>query len=96
MAASRLLAPTLSLAVDEARPESWKLDLDVHFWLPRHEVTTTTGDDLEMGVDDLVQNVDVTGQVGFKARKNRWRLYGEVFYGRVSADDVGSVWVANS
>jgi hypothetical protein len=91
LAASLLLAPTLCLAVDAARPESWKLDLDVHFWLPRHEITTTSGDDLDMDIDDVVQNVDFTGQAGLKARKHRWRLYGDVFFGRVSADDIGSV-----
>jgi hypothetical protein len=93
LATALLACPALAPAVDDARPESWKADLDIHFWIPRHDVKTTTGSELEIGIDDVLQNFVVTAQATFKLRKNRWRLFGDVAWGRVSADESGSVSV---
>ena len=60
------VATTPSLAVEDARPENWMLDVDVHFWVPKHEVRTTTGADVEIGIDDVVREFDMTLQAGFK------------------------------
>jgi hypothetical protein len=91
MAVSLLPCSALASAVDDARPESWKLDLDIHFWIPKHDVTLTSGDELEIDIADVIENIDFTGQAILKARNDRWRLFGDVTYAKLSADDAGSV-----
>jgi hypothetical protein len=86
-----LLAAAPSSAVDGARPESWKFELDLHGWVPEQNVTLTTGDELTIGIGDVLSEFDATFQGLFKARKDRWRLFAEALYVNLTNDDVGTV-----
>ena len=91
LAPSLLMLAVSASAVEEARPESWKLDLDVHAWVPEHNIKTTTGDKIRIGINDVLREFDITLQAGFKARKGRLRLFGDVLWVDLTSNDAATV-----
>lgn len=54
--------------------------LQLNIWLPDIEMTTASGEDIEIGIDEIVENLDFTYMSTFGIRKDKWTFLADVVY----------------
>ena len=74
-----LLTGTTATAQEDA-PDTWKLGAEVYFWGASMGGTTSAGQDIEVGIDDLLDNLKMGGMGTLAARKGRWSMFGDLIY----------------
>jgi hypothetical protein len=97
-----LAAVLLVLAVVPAGAQSngdangWEYDLLIYGWLPEIEGTLSqeipgSGNQLEVDAGDLLDTVELTAQLAFQARRDRWYLLADVLWVDQEAKETGQV-----
>jgi len=71
--------------------DNWHLTGELYLWGASISGTTRIGGDIDVGIDDLLDNLDFAMMGGLEARKGKWSLIGDVIYLDVSADKSGSL-----
>ena len=95
--ATALLTPFASTAADAAgnrtKSDDWQFKAEAYGWLPTIEGTLRTGDDIEITLDEILDNLDFTFMGVFQARKGDWAVVSDVVYLKLSADNAGSTTI---
>ena len=80
-----LLLASPAGAVDSSEEGKWHFDLAVYVWLPTIEgglgFDVPGGDDsIEVDPSTILDDLKLTGMLGFEARKDRWSALADVIY----------------
>ena len=70
----------------DAAPDDWEFVLELYGWLPDIKSTTARGDDLEIDLDTILDNLDFVFFTTAGARKNRWQIMIDIIYLKMSDD----------
>jgi hypothetical protein len=74
-----LLTVTPALSA-EPLPESWQFEGKIYLWAPDIKGETTTGTDIEIDFDTIIENLDLVYMGNLGARKGKWSLLADVIY----------------
>lgn len=75
--------------------DEWQFEAAVYLWGPSMEVTPKNGDSIKMSFSDILDNLDMTFMGMLAARKEKWSLYADVDYLKLSDSKSGSRRIAN-
>ena len=91
-----LLASTGALAQQpESQAESWQFGVSIYGWFPNISGTTAFsppggGNDFEIDVDDILDNLEFTLMGMFEVHKGRWGFLTDAIYMDVGASENGT------
>ena len=85
-----LLMPVSGVSAED----EWQFKAELYGWLPDIEATTPSGQDVKIGIDDVLDNLDFPAMGGVAAQKGRWSFIADFAYGKLSADESGSTLVS--
>jgi hypothetical protein len=77
--------------VQEPADDPWEFAFIINGWLPWVEITTARGREVDIGLDDIVDAVDMFAEFGVEARKGKWALTADVLYGKVTFRPSGPI-----
>lgn len=70
--------PTAALA--EQTGDTWQFRAEVYFWGAGMGGTTTEGDDIDIDLGDILDDLNLGYMGTFVARKNDWELFADLIY----------------
>ncbi len=73
--------------------DQWEVDLQLHLWAALPDGTTARGNDLQIDVLDLLDNVDFFYMGSIGAHTDRWLVLGDVLRFSLSGQDTDTVTV---
>lgn len=73
-----------------AADDEWEYKVQAYVYLPAIETTLFTGDELELDVEDIFENLEMTFLGLFQARKGDWAFVLDTTYLKISADEAAS------
>ena len=96
--ATTLLAATPVGAQANDDADRWNYEFAIYGWLPDIEGTLTepmpgTGNELKIDAQTLLDNLEMTAQLAFEAKRGRWGIVTDVVYLSEEAQRSGSVEV---
>ena len=59
---------------------SWNYGLEIYGWLPDIEQTTSSGAELNLSIDEILDNLEFTLQGTFTATRGNWSLFADGVY----------------
>ena len=68
----------------------WQFLVEPYAWGPDVKVTTAADDRVFIGIDDIIENLDIAAMLILGARKNRWSIYLDTIYMDIGADDTST------
>ena len=71
--------------------DQWEVDLQLHLWAALPDGTTARGNDLQIDVLDLLDNVDFFYMGSIGAHSDRWLVLGDVLAFSLSGQDTDTV-----
>lgn len=86
-----LALTTISAAEEPATSNDWQWGANVYLWGAGINGTSVTGEDISIGFDTIIKNLDMSFMGGINARKGKWSLLTDVIYLSVSNDIDGRV-----
>jgi hypothetical protein len=69
--------------------DDWQFKAEAYGWLPDIEGTLPTGDDIEIPLDKILDNLDFTFMGAVKASRGKWSIVSDVVYLKLSTDEAG-------
>lgn len=79
------------LVTEPVEADTWEFNFMLYAWLPWMELETAGGIEADIGADDILNNMDMTAQFEFEARKDRWGISVDVLYLDMSTDQSGRI-----
>ena len=79
------------LVTEPVEHDAWEFSLLLYGWLPWMELETADGIEADIGADDIIKNLDMTVQLEFEARKDRWGFSVDALYLDMSTDLRGRI-----
>jgi len=67
--------------------DSWEFELMLNGWGPQIEITSAGGADIDIGLDDILDNLHGMFQGGLGVRKGKWSFIADVVYLDLQFDD---------
>lgn len=74
-------------AVDSAPSDQWQYGLEAYFWGPSLDLTTTTGDSIDLSLGDLLDDLEMLFFGVGEARKGKWSLFADLIYFDIEQDE---------
>jgi hypothetical protein len=68
----------------------WEYKAEAYVYFPAIQTTLFTGDELELDVEDIFSNLEMTFLGLFQARKGDWAFVLDTTYLKISADEAGT------
>lgn len=83
------LVSALPVYAEEAAPEQEGLQffLQLNLWAPDFTIETTSGTDIKLGIDDIIDNLDFAYMGTFGVSKNKWTFLTDVIYLNLEISD---------
>ena len=81
-----LASPVFTLAQETDSDDDWKFTGKLYFWGADIGGNTQSGNDIDVSIGDLLDNLVFAFMGGLEARKNKWSFLGDVIYLSESAD----------
>jgi hypothetical protein len=78
-----LFGISLSVAAADAGSrdaDAWKFGAELYLWAPWIDVTTETGGDVEISLDDILNNLDMLFMGALGVGKGKWSLVADIIY----------------
>lgn len=76
-----------AVAADSAAPGEWRFGVDAHLWAASIGGTTSTGGDLDVDFDEILDNLDFAMMGNLRASKNKLTLFGDFINMKINADN---------
>ena len=73
-----------------AAEDEWEYAVEMYGYFPAIEATLFTGDELEIDVEDIFRNLDMTFLGVFQARKGDWAVVLDTSYLKISGSETGT------
>ena len=95
--ASALSAITLAITSISARTadrgpsEEWRFSITPYLWVPAIDIETPSGSEVEIGMDDLLDNLKMAALGYFEARRSRWSFAVDGIYLKLAVDGGGTL-----
>jgi hypothetical protein len=73
-----------------AENTSWDFDLAPYVWALNVNGDSQFGNlqsEVDIGFDQILENLDMAAMVHMEARKDRWLLFGDLVYGKITIED---------
>ncbi len=67
-------------AADTSTSGTWQFAGEAYLWGASIGGTSAAGDDIDIGFDDLIDNLDIALMARLNARKNKWSLLADIVY----------------
>jgi len=71
----------------------WNFTAEIYGWMPSLNPELTSGQDLEIDFNDILDSLQFTFMGAFKAKKDRWGLFADVVYLDIEQSKKGSISV---
>jgi len=81
----------LAHAQETDADDRWRFNAAFYLWGAGIDGTTRRGNEIDVGFDDIISNLDMAFMGAFEARKSKWSLGVDVVYLDVSADKAGTI-----
>jgi hypothetical protein len=96
--AAAMLAAAPAGAAETGGEDGWEFGLAIYGWLPDIEGSLSQeipgqGSELKVDAETLIDNLDMTAQVAFEARRGRWLILANVLYLAEEAQESDAVKV---
>jgi hypothetical protein len=85
------LGPTAAVAEDASSGKEWDYTASVYLWGAGIEGATTSGAQVDIGFDDLLENLNMAFMGSFEARRAEWSWMADVVYMDVGGSNSGTV-----
>ena len=83
---------TMTNALIAAGQEDWQYGADIYLWGAEiNSEVTTTGQDIDVPFDDIIDNLDIAIMGGIGAKKGKLMLYSDFIYMDIEDSEKGSV-----
>ena len=76
-------------SAQERSPDSWKWGAEIYFWGASLGGKTTSGGDVDIGIDKLIENLKFGAMGAIAAQKGDWTVFGDLIY--LDVGDSGTV-----
>ncbi len=83
--------PMLAHAQETDTDDRWRFKAAIYLWGAGIESTTRRGNEIDVSIGDIMDNLDMAFMGAFEARKSKWSLAVDVIYLDVSADKAGTI-----
>lgn len=67
-------------AAAQENTANWNYGLEIYGWLPDIEGTTTSGAEIDISIDDILDNLEFTLQGTFTATRGNWSIFADGVY----------------
>ncbi len=74
-------------------PDDWKFGAEIYFWGASIGGTTASGGDIDIGIDKLLDDLEMAFMGAFAARKDKWTLAVDLIYLDVSQENDGEITI---
>jgi hypothetical protein len=92
LASTLVLSAALPVhAAETPTDNDWHFGASLYFWGAGIGGETTNGGDIDIGFNDILENLDMTYMGTFEARQGKWLLMTDVIYMDVSAGNHGDI-----
>jgi hypothetical protein len=71
--------------------DSWRFSAALYLWGAGIDITTRLRDEVDVGFDDIVDNLDMGFMGAFEARRAKWSFGADAIYLSLSKDKAGSI-----
>ncbi len=85
--------PSICAAGEPVQSTDWQFNASLYMWGAGIGGETPQGDTIDVGFDDLLDNLNFAFMGGLGARKGRWSLLADAIYLNVEAENNGSITV---
>ena len=75
-----MLSVLLLFANGAIAEEDWEYTGEIYGWLPNIDVKTEGGDEIEITLSDILENLDFTAMLAGSARKGKWSFATDIVY----------------
>lgn len=69
-----------SASAQEFSPEPWEFDIAVYLWGASIGGETTSGETVDIGFDDLIENLQFGGMAFLSAQRGNWGAFADLIY----------------
>ncbi|MFD0978233.1 hypothetical protein [Tropicimonas aquimaris] len=80
LAAIALMAVPVSASAQDALSDSWQWGAELYFWGASLGGETTTGTDIDMGIDKIIEDLNFGLMGTVAAQKGKWTVFGDLIY----------------
>lgn len=80
-----------AIAAESEPSDEWQIDLTLYLWGAAISGTTVSGNDVEVQIADIIDNVDFAFMGSFGGHKGRWSALADVIYLDLSQQKNGTV-----
>ena len=84
-------APMLAHAQETDSDGRWQFNAALYLWGAGIDGTTRTGNKFDVGLGDIIDNLDLAFMGAFEAHRSKWSLGADVIYLDVSAEKAGTI-----
>lgn len=67
--------------------DNWQFKVEAYGWLPAIESTLPTGDEINLSLDDILDNLDFTFMGLIQARRDKWAIVSDLIFLKLSFDE---------
>ena len=87
-----ILSVLLLFANGATAEEEWEFSVEAYFWLPDIDIKTGSGQNVEITLEDIIDNLDLTVMLAGAARKGKWTFAADIVWLDLdhSADEIVS------
>lgn len=83
-AGSLFVAPVYGQTQDSSNSDDWQFFGNINGWLPAIKGQTTTGAEIDIELDEILEDLHFTAMVGFEMKKDKLSLMVDVLYMNLS------------
>ena len=83
-----LLLGTPSVSAQDSSSDSWDWSAEVYFWGASLGGETTSGDDIDLGIDKILEDLEAGAMGTVAASKGQWTIFSDMIY--LDVKDSGS------
>ena len=81
------------MASESASKDKWQFDGNVYLWGAGLKADLSSGGDIDISFDELLDNLDMAFMGRFGARKDKLRFFTDVIYMKLEDDDIDATYV---
>jgi opacity protein-like surface antigen len=80
-------------AQEEAQGDKWQFGAELYLWMASIGGTATSGEDIDIDFDTIIDNLDMAFMGGLQAKKGKWSFMLDAIYLNASGDKSGTITV---
>jgi hypothetical protein len=82
--------PGILAAEEAAQEDEWEFSAEVYVWAPSIDLTTSDGNEINLSLSDILDDLEFMFMGVFGVRKDKWSLLSDVIYMDLEKDGIGT------